>query len=381
MLTIGSLFSGIGGLEKGLEDAGLGPVLWQCEIDPFCRQVLARHWPDAKRYEDVRTIDETAPRVDLLCGGFPCQDISNAGARAGIDGERSGLWAEFARCIRVLRPHVVVIENVSGLLGRGMGRVLGDLAALGYDAEWSTVRAEYVGAPHRRERVFIVAHARCVRRKRWGEPGLVAGPASAREGEGPEWQRHGNAVGHRGTALAHGHGHGREGERRSGLLDRERATCGGNADGCDDARLGDPTDEGCAGAVERRQRAGLGAARAASAATMADAASARRIGSENAGGDCGAEDERSRLLEPERARDGSLESRLGLPVNGIPGRMARWPAGPEEAQHAWEAPRVSAERIVNRPAKLRALGNAVVPAVGEAVGLVIRQMIEGPGQK
>ena len=157
--TVGSLFSGIGGLELGLEWAGLGPVVWQCEIDPFCRSVLAKHWPDATRYTDVRAIDASAPRVDIICGGFPCQDISDAGKRAGIDGERSGLWSEFARIIGVLRPRFVVVENVSALRGRGMGRVLGDLAALGYDAEWSALRASDVGAPHQRERLFILAHA------------------------------------------------------------------------------------------------------------------------------------------------------------------------------------------------------------------------------
>lgn len=90
-MRIGSLFSGIGGLELGLERSGLGTVAWQCEIDPFCRAVLARHWPDAMRYEDVRTVDATAPSVDVICGGFPCQDVSLAGKRGGLDAPRSGL--------------------------------------------------------------------------------------------------------------------------------------------------------------------------------------------------------------------------------------------------------------------------------------------------
>ncbi len=157
MLTIGSLFSGIGGLELGLERAGLGPVLWQAEQDPYCRRVLAKHWPEAKRYDDVRDIDENAERVDVICGGFPCQDISNAGKRAGMAGERSGLWREYARIVRELRPRFVVVENVSALLGRGFGDVLGDLAACGYDAQWDCIPAASVGAPHRRDRVFLVA--------------------------------------------------------------------------------------------------------------------------------------------------------------------------------------------------------------------------------
>src|SRR5262249_16380197 len=123
-----------------------------------CRKVLAKHWPDVARYGDIRTITDL-PYVDVLCGGFPCQDISNAGKREGIDGERSGLWSEMARIIGLVRPRYVVVENVSALLGRGMGRVLGDLAACGYDAEWDCIPASAVGAPHRRDRVWIVAYA------------------------------------------------------------------------------------------------------------------------------------------------------------------------------------------------------------------------------
>jgi DNA (cytosine-5)-methyltransferase 1 len=159
MMTIGSLFSGVGGLELGLEWAGFGPVLWQVEIDPFCRAVLAKHWPDAVRYEDVRTVGvATLAPVDLVCGGFPCQDISVAGKGAGLAGSRSGLWREFARIVKELRPRFVVIENVAALLGRGFGDVLRDLSSLGYDAEWSTLSAADVGAPHLRKRLFIVAY-------------------------------------------------------------------------------------------------------------------------------------------------------------------------------------------------------------------------------
>lgn len=159
MVTIGSLFSGIGGLELGLEMCGLGPVKWQCEIDPFARAVLAKHWPTVKRYEDVRTIDETVECVDVVTGGFPCQDISAAGHRVGITGKRSGLWSEYSRILRLLRPRVVFVENVSDLTVRGLDRVLGDLAEIGFDAEWDCFRASDAGAHHRRERVFILAYA------------------------------------------------------------------------------------------------------------------------------------------------------------------------------------------------------------------------------
>src|SRR6185312_5367478 len=155
---MGSLFAGIGGFDLGFERAGF-KTIWQVEIDSFCRRVLAKHFPEAERFEDVRDCGKHNLRpVDVICGGFPCQDISNAGKRAGIDGERSGLWSEFARIIGELRPRFVVVENVAALLGRGMGRVLGDLAEIGYDAEWQVISAAEMGALHLRERVWIVAY-------------------------------------------------------------------------------------------------------------------------------------------------------------------------------------------------------------------------------
>ena len=134
---------------------------WFSEIDPYASAVLRKHWADVPNHGDVRNVGRgTVEPVDVLCGGFPCQDISNAGKRAGIDGERSGLWAEYARVIGELRPRYVIVENVSALLGRGLGRVLGDLAALGFDAEWHCIPASAVGAPHRRDRIWIVADSR-----------------------------------------------------------------------------------------------------------------------------------------------------------------------------------------------------------------------------
>lgn len=165
-MNVGSLFSGIGGFDLGFERAGMR-VSWQVELDPFCRVVLAERFPDAARFEDVREVGarELDP-VDLVCGGFPCQDLSSAGRGAGIDGARSGLWVEYARIIRELRPRYVVVENVPALLtGKGkrwdrgpIGRVLGDLAEARYDAEWACLSAREFGAPHLRKRVWIVAY-------------------------------------------------------------------------------------------------------------------------------------------------------------------------------------------------------------------------------
>lgn len=157
-----SLFAGIGGMDLGLERAG-----WQCvgqvEIDPFCRRVLAKHWPNVVRFEDVREVTgelirERCGDIDAIVGGFPCQDISFAGTGDGLNGARSGLWREMYRIICELRPQIALMENVAALLNRGMGRVLADLANIGYDAEWSVVSACSMGAPHMRRRLFIVAY-------------------------------------------------------------------------------------------------------------------------------------------------------------------------------------------------------------------------------
>ena len=172
--TLGSLFSGIGGMDLGLERAGFN-VRWQVECDEYANRVLRKHWPDVQRWPDVRTWPQPdTERVDVICGGFPCQDISNAGQRAGIDGERSGLWGDYLRIVCKLRPRIVIVENVSALLVRGMDRVCGDLAESGYDAEWECVPASIIGAPHRRDRVFIVAHDASVNEARGNESKSVA---------------------------------------------------------------------------------------------------------------------------------------------------------------------------------------------------------------
>ena len=202
-LTFGSLFAGIGGFDLGLERAGM-KCEWQVEIDPYARRILEKHWPTVRRWDDVTTFltDTKSKRelsggrcgegiqgcggqattdeerqnqngqqhlrhnaddrssewsVDVICGGFPCQDISLAGAGAGINGTRSGLWWEMLRIIRELRPRYVILENVSALLVRGLGDVLGPLAASGFDCEWDCIPAAAVGAPHRRDRIWIVA--------------------------------------------------------------------------------------------------------------------------------------------------------------------------------------------------------------------------------
>lgn len=165
MFEVLDLFSGIGGFTLGLERTGGFKTVAFCEIDPFCRRVLAKHWPQVPCYDDVQTLTAEQLRadgisVDVICGGFPCQGVSEAGLRQGLQDPRSGLWREYARIIGEVRPLFVIVENVSELLrdGYGMGDVLGDLAKIGYDAEWHSIPALAIGADHLRERIWVIAY-------------------------------------------------------------------------------------------------------------------------------------------------------------------------------------------------------------------------------
>lgn len=367
MLRIGSLFAGIGGLDLGVEHATRGRVLWQVERDPWCRKVLARHWPDAQRYDDVCTVATEVCRlaeVDLVCGGFPCQPVSLAGAREGIDDAR-WLWPEFERVLRVVRPRFALLENVRGILsangGRALGDVLGGLARLGYTAEWDLFRASDVGAPHRRERWFCLAY---------------------RDGRG-EQQPQGRVTDERGWS---GDG-GAEllgdaaGARREGLAGSR----------CKDSRqLSEVVGGGSGGVVADPERVSVqrrggpdGVARASGDAQGEARQRQRQRGRDAAGG--GGEDRsgvaqgnpegeglqghghvsvgaREALSGQRSARGRGAQPLVGRGADGLPGGLDahRWPAGRGEPQHAWEPPRTS-KATPNRRARLKALGNAVVP--------------------
>lgn len=228
---IGSLFSGYGGLDLGVVSVIGGEVVWHAEHDDAPSRILARHWPGVPNLGDVTKVDwATVHAVDVLLGGFPCQDLSLAGRRAGMrPGTRSGLWADYLKAITVLRPHLVVIENVRGLLSgcaesdlescpgclgvsdvhrpvlRAIGRVLADLSRIGYDAVWKAVRASDVGAPHERFRVFVlawraepedVADADGVGRDGWGEEHRGIGLQPTVEGDHPVTPDSGDGTGH-----------------------------------------------------------------------------------------------------------------------------------------------------------------------------------------
>lgn len=229
---IGSLFSGAGGLDMAVEAVFSGTVAWHCEIDKAASKVLAHRWPGVPNWGDISDIYwGLVEPIDILCGGFPCQDVSAAGKRAGIrEGTRSGLWSYFADAIDTLRPKIVIIENVRGLLnatahrnmestdttvGNGTGRpvlraagaVLGDLADLGYDAAWTTLAASEVGAPHQRARVFIFAthtgsqgHGGPGQHQLdgAGNPGLVESVHCRTQSQGIQRQRSWQIISHRG---------------------------------------------------------------------------------------------------------------------------------------------------------------------------------------
>ncbi len=377
---IGSLFSGIGGLDLGVEAATGGATVWQVEADAWCRGVLARHWPDARRYDDARTAGtegvELEP-VDIIAGGFPCQDVSVAGKRAGITGgERSGLWREFARIVRVVRPRFVLVENVAGLLSMEFGHVLGDLAALGFDAEWGVFRASDAGAPHRRERVFVLAVAHPERRGRregWlprmGYP-VVSGGGCA---DDATTLAHPSA---RAVADAHGnapHQHEPQGGVDVGDTAGARLEGGAGGAGAGSRRVpgvAGGADEGVADAHGNapHQHEPQRVAQCGGAAGSRSGGAAVGVGQADPCG-TGLPRHRDSAVGAREAHAGDrgacgrrAQPRVGGGAHGLPRGLDahRWPAVRGEAQHAWEPPRVAAG-VPDRARRLRALGNAVVP--------------------
>lgn len=347
---MGSLFSGIGGLELGLEWAGLGPTVWQVERDPYCRAVLRRHWPDATRFDDVRTVGAAvlAP-VDGICGGFPCQDISGANPHGkGLDGERSGLWFEFRRIVEGLRPRWVVVENVGRLARRGLDVVASGLHDLGYEVEATRLLAADVGAPHLRERCFIVGILAVV------DGGGLAAPVGG------------------GARMADANGAGGLAARAA----RDRTAPTGSGDGREGMarpdREGQPQPGGPVGA-ERGWLvdSGVGVA-------LGDPDCPRHALVSGSGG--GERNERA-PAHGAGLQGAAAEPRVGRVPDGLPwwvdgsGPDGAWPHPRGVAGAAWEPPRTQA-KVPWRPHRLRALGNAVVPQCAYVVGLRVRERLD-----
>lgn len=330
------LFSGIGGFSFGLHQAGFRTVAF-CEQDSYCQNILASRFPGVPIYDDIRTLTAERLRADgirvsAIAGGFPCQDLSFAGKRAGIEGARSGLWGDYARLICELRPRLVFVENVPGLLSAGMGRVLGDLAALGYDAEWDCIPASAVGAPHRRDRVWIVAHDPHAGRNR-GRPdasgyGVSPEPAQLQQ------------------------------PNREARPDHDAPICRDVAD-ADNAGLEGRDGRGLS------ERAGERIA-GASGASVRDSSSAGL--SDRINGPMG---KPAAEPEPERSGRRQPERRLGGMAHGVSDRVdsLAWLEEPEDV------PRVIKGQE-NRASRLKALGNSIVPQVPAIIGRAFMKAIK-----
>ena len=381
-LTIGSLFSGIGGLdlgiERGLASAGVAAeTIWQVEQSDYCRRILSRHWPHAERYTDVRTVTASSVHpIDVLVGGFPCQDISTAGKGAGLAGEKSGLFFEMARIVRELRPQLVVMENVPAITGRGLSTVLGTMAALGYDARWGGLRASEVGAPHRRERWFCVC---------WLADSMRLGSAPLqrvqRESDS-RWTSEGS-YNSSGAIVADPDSSSGEARRSDGMGEAERAEWSMDRSGSGMAdsigsdlrpisggiRRPQGTPEGEGGQRERRGKAAGGRGEA----QLADSIGYRPQGIKQAGAAT-----RPAYRAAGAGERGPTQPELGRGIAGIPARLDsphRWPA-PPGPPHTWEPPRTRPRQPHDRE-RLKALGNAVVPQCAAVIGHWIgSQLIE-----
>jgi DNA (cytosine-5)-methyltransferase 1 len=361
-----SLCTGIGGLDLGLEWAGW-TCLAQVELDPVCRRVLAHHWPEVPRHDDVRTFPtwwqaQPRPRVDLVCAGFPCQPVSDAGRRQAQADPR-WLWPAVAGCVRALRPRLALLENVAGLLSRGMGDVLGDLAALGYDAQWDCLQAAEVGAPHLRRRVFILAHPTELAGAVLANPDRVQVAQPDRQAEGGQPpSRWADAAGRRAVvADPNGGGWGADLQQLSAW----------EPDACRGGPLADP----------QSQRRPFRPAQAqgpwgppSGGAVVANAEGQRRgrVGRLDPGAG-----QPLQPVGPGRGGAGQgdvAEPRVGGGADGLsirvdrPGDPRRWPAPPGQPPQAWEPPRTIAGRHPGRTGRLARLGNAVVPQVGQVAG-------------
>lgn len=385
-MKIGSLFAGIGGLELGLELAGVGEVVWQVEINAFARGVLAMHWPKAKRFEDVTKVGaRELAGVDVICGGFPCQDISVAGRREGITGARSGLWKEFHRIIQETRPRFVVIENVARLVTEGLDVVVADLDAAGYRVEARIISAADVGAPHRRERLFIIAErmenadgARCeesaiegsVERSASTDIAHGAGAGQLAYANGVGFEK--RSVGLQGPSfadsrLADSSGQGREGSHeREQELDEPSGRRKELADAGDDRReVRGPWDDDDRSDAPRSVADGCDQGVADADSERVRLEQQRLSGGWEGGLRYGGE----AVLVDDSANGGrGAKSRLGGSVDGLPGWVDRWPARPGDPPAVWEPSRATVNYSPTRPARVHALGNAVVPRVAMEVG-------------
>ncbi len=327
-----SLFTGIGGIDIAASWAGFTTV-GMCEIDDYCRKVLDKHWPDVPKWRDIfeltgEEILDKCGRIDLLSGGFPCQPFSAAGKRKGQADERY-LWPEMFRIIREVKPKWVLGENVRGILsidaGRTFGRILADLAESGYRVGWLCYGAGDVGAPHKRERVFIVAHYES--RQSWQQ--------ETRNGRGGTCGRS-KEMGHATEQGLQSREYVADTEKPKGAMDRPIAS---------EQEQGQFGGRGGEGVLADTKKSGLSQSRGRGRGTEKQPRS-----------ECYC------IYAREQATERTAQSGLGRVLNEFPCGVdgTKWPAGPGE-QYPWEPPRI-ATGVKDRVERLKALGNAVVPA-------------------
>ena len=424
MITVGSLFSGIGGLDLGLERAGM-KVVWMCEKDAYAQKILRKHWPEVPLYDDVTQLKGCdLPCVDVICGGFPCQDISTAGKGDGLEGERSGLFYEMWRLVCEIRPKYVIMENVAALVIRGLDEVLRQIALGGYDAEWNIISAASVGACHRRDRIFIIA----VRRQHAGTGGGwlsmsdsdTADPVCGGQLHGcdeiivsrePFERREAGTVSvscgpftSRTANAAHAESAGRE-CGTAGMQDQQKEREEGEVGRSDTGTLSDPeceysegvcTDAGKGNNEWRKGRAdkygdhsnteredvenpvrirngGIKERGSRKDTQRRDPAGFGTPDRGNIGNGC---DDGIFICRPGFSDYWSLKPRMGGVIDGVPGEMD----GDGTEWVTWEhgTPRLT-EDCPDRANRLRCLGNAVVPQVAEYIGRCVIDYHERTG--
>ena len=378
MLSVLDTFSGIGGFSYGLEMlcGGYKTVAF-CEVDEYCRKVLAKHWPDVPCYGDIKEVTVERLRedglmpIDLVCGGFPCQDISVAGKGAGIQGARSGLWAELCRLIGEIRPRWAVMENVSALLGRGLGTVLGDLAAIGYDAEWHCIPASCVGAPHHRDRIWIVADSQsCDAGQSQVGNTKRAGAICAGNGVGlraesgrlsSDFPDAGGLRCDAGRPRESLQGIGLDGD--SSVADADGIDCRSSLNRGSDADAG----QSAGGGNQPRRSGGNDRRQFRTSTDEKDVANAESVRGSGAVGQQEPQTPScSEILRRYCAGIRTDQRETGSDVGGSPYGISAWLDG------TWEdgIPRVSSGGE-NRPARIKCLGNGVVPQVVAVIGKAI----------
>ncbi len=339
-----SLFSGIGGIDLAFERAGF-EIVGQIEYDKFCNKVLTKHWPHVPRWGDILQVNSNElknklGKIDIMVGGFPCQNISIAGKKEGIQiGNQSGLWFEFRRLISDIRPQVVFLENVAAINVRGGVRVIADLTQMGYDCEWGTIRASDTGEPHRRERWFCIA-------KRSDSNSTGAGLGQL---DNNRQRRKSPNLRERKMVRQ---------ENRKIVTKRIKAS----------NLMGDTDNTGYSKSRQQYHSDSIGSSDKKGHILRSKAVRSSQLGNPNSKRPQGENGTKLESCNTSRSSHRPrFEPCIRRVLDGLPTRIHghQWPARLGEEQYEWEAPRIAPKKMPNRRSRIKALGNAVVPQVIE----------------